>query len=124
MASGVESGNMEVVGNEERPISTTGVMVTSPSWIVGAVVVMSDTLHHSSGSDDSIVEAKRRSNSLHRFRSDAARDGAAAAQGESDDLGSGFEMTAALTDRYEQLLDHGDEAPLHRHVTDCSLDVP
>src|SRR5262245_22813874 len=124
MASGVESGSMEVVGYEERPISTTGVIVTSPSWIAGAVVVMSDTLYQSSGGDDSVVEVERRSDSLHGVLSDTARDSAATAQGFGDDLGSGLEMTAALTDRRDQLLDHGDEAPLHRNVADRSIDVP
>src|SRR5215471_4350882 len=104
MASGVESGSMDVVGNEERPISTTGVMVTSPSWIAAVLVVMSDTLHHSTSRDDRVVEPKRRSNGLHGVRSNVARDGAAASKRFGDDLGSGFEMTAALADRRKQLL--------------------
>src|SRR5262245_25471663 len=109
MASGVESGSMEVVGNEERPTSTTGTMVTSPGWIAGAVVVMCETLHHSSSRHDRVVEVERRSNGLHGFHSDPARDGTTARQGFSDHRRARFEMTAALTDRREQLLDHGDE---------------
>jgi len=33
-ASARESGSMEAVGKDERPISTTGVMATSPSFIM------------------------------------------------------------------------------------------
>jgi len=33
MAAAVESGSIDAVGNDERPISTTAVMLTSPSRI-------------------------------------------------------------------------------------------
>src|SRR5262245_45406590 len=71
-ASGVESGSIEVVGNEERPISTTEVMVTSLSWMAGAVVVMGDTLppppsceRRPSVAGDCCVELERRPDRLH-----------------------------------------------------------
>src|SRR5215475_7098944 len=64
MASGVESGSMEVVGNEERPISITGVIETSPSWIAAVLVVMSDTLHHSPAAASTV----RLERAAHRVR--------------------------------------------------------